>query len=184
QISSLQECSLFIIQQLLVHNITPICVTTSKWKKEEIEKIAPCSVELLQNIMGSNAKKTINQNITHVFDPFFDMNIEYGMHFLQTSGTYITCGLRDQPPFPSINSSTDKESTLRGALAMSIMKNISILGNCLGVKEDLESAVSLHGKHKKMNVIIDSKYELHESINFIRRTFFDPSKFGKCVISL
>lgn len=180
-LSARSNTSLFIIQQLLSYGITPLCLSTSEWSEKEIHKISPSRVELLNNEI--NHKSIINHKITHVFDPFFDMNIGYALNYLQTSGTYITCGLRDQHPLLSTKTPNDAESVIRDALKMSIIKNVSILGNCLGTKNDLESAIQLQDT-KGREIIIDQKYQLEESIDFLKRSFFDPSRFGKCVMQL
>lgn len=180
-LSARSNTSLFIIQQLLSHGITPLCLSTSEWSEKEIYKISPSRVELLNNEI--NHKSIIDYKITHVFDPFFDMNIGYALNYLQTNGTYITCGLRDQHPLLSTKTPNDAESVVRDALKMSILKNVSILGNCLGTKEDLESAIQLQDT-KGREIIIDQNYRLEESVDFLQRSFFDPSRFGKCVMQL
>ncbi|MEK4002882.1 alcohol dehydrogenase catalytic domain-containing protein [Bacillus sp. FSL K6-2822] len=177
--SARSSTSLFIIQQLLSYGITPICLSTSEWSDEEIQKIYPSRVELVSNAMNGASSDIVKQKITHVFDPFFDMNIGDALYYLQTGGTYVTCGLRDQHPLLSNNTPSDAEPMVRGALQMSIFKNVSILGNCLGSKEDLEKAIQLQNK-----IIIDQEYQLEKGVDFVQRSFFDSSRFGKCVLFL
>jgi NADPH:quinone reductase-like Zn-dependent oxidoreductase len=180
-LSARSNTSLFIIQQLLSHGITPLCLSTSDWSDEEIQKIHPSRVESISNAINSESNDIVNQEITHVFDPFFDMNIGYALHFLQTGGTYITCGIRDQHPLLSNDTPRDAEPVVRGALEMSIVKNVSILGNCLGSREDLERAIQLQN-NKGMRIIIDQEYELEKGVDFVQRSFFNSSRFGKCVL--
>lgn len=182
-LSARSNTSLFIIQQLLSHGITPLCLSTSEWNDEEIEKIKPSRVELVSDALNRAPKDIAAQNITHVFDPFFDMNIGNALYYLQTGGTYITCGLRDQHPQLSSDTPSDAEPVTRGALAMSIVKNVSILGNCLGSKEDLETAIQLRNE-KETKIIIDQEYPLEKGVDFVKRSFFDSSRFGKCVLTL
>lgn len=182
-LSARSNTSIFIIQQLLSHGITPLCLSTSEWNDEEIEKIYPSRVELVSDALNRTPDNIIKQNITHVFDPFFDMNIGNALYYLQTGGTYITCGLRDQHPQLSSDIPSNLEPVARGALAMSIAKNVSILGNCLGSKEDLETAIQLRNE-KGTRIIIDREYKLENGVDFVKRSFFDFSRFGKCVLTL
>lgn len=182
-LSARSNTSLFIIQQLLSHGITPLCLSTSEWSDEETQKISPSRVELVSNAINSKANDIVKQKFTHVFDPFFDMNISYALYYLQTGGTYVTCGLRDQHPQLSSHTPSDAEPVVRAAISMSIVKNVSILGNCLGTKEDLESAIQLQDR-TGTRIIIDREYQIEESLDFVQRSFFDSSRFGKCVLIL
>lgn len=175
--SARSHTSLFIIQQLLSHGITPICLTTSKWSDKEKKLISPSRVQSL----NSTENDIVNQKITHVFDPFFDMNIGYALYYLQTGGSYVTCGLRDQHPLLSSKTPIDAEAMVRGALEMSIVKNVSILGNCLGSREDLERAIQLQNR-TGTRIIIDQEYQLENGVDFVQRSFFESSRFGKCVL--
>jgi len=76
----------------------------------------------------------------------FDMNVGHALNCLKTGGTYITCGMRDQHPLLSIDTPNNVEPIVRAALVQSIVKNVSLLGNCLGSTEDLESAIRLQSK--------------------------------------
>jgi NADPH:quinone reductase-like Zn-dependent oxidoreductase len=179
--SARSNTSLFIIQQLLAHGITPICLSTSNWSDEELQKIYPSRVDSVSNVINGESNHIIKQEITHVFDPFFDMNIGYALHLLQPGGTYITCGIRDQHPVLSNETPRDTEPVVRGALEMSIVKNASILGNCLGSREDLERAIQLQN-NKEMRLIMDKEYGVEEGVEFVQRSFFDSSRFGKSVM--
>ncbi|KPN14192.1 hypothetical protein AKG37_08965 [Bacillus australimaris] len=181
--SARSHTSLFIIQQLLSYGITPICLSTSEWSDTEKQKIYPSRVELASNTINSTSNNIVKQKITHVFDPFFDMNIGNALYYLQTGGTYVTCGIRDQHPLLSSDTPINAEAVIRGALEMSIVKNVSIVGNCLGSKEDLERAIQLQIR-TGTSVIIDQKYQFEEVVGFLQRSFFDSSRFGKCVMSL
>ncbi|KOO46497.1 alcohol dehydrogenase catalytic domain-containing protein [Priestia koreensis] len=180
-LSARSNTSLFIIKQLLSYGVTPLCLSTSGWNEEEIQAIQPSRVMSLSSALNNEGNCMSDQQITHVFDPFFDMNIGYALHFLQTGGTYITCGIRDQHPLLSNETPKDAEATVRGALEMSIVKNVAILGNCLGSREDLEGAIQLQTK-SEMGIIIDEEYRIEQGVEFIQRSFFDSARFGKCVL--
>lgn len=177
--SARSATSLFIIQQLIAYGFKPFCLSTSHWSEAEMQRIYPANVEEMNN---SNIFNDTNiYKITHVFDPFFDMNIGHAVNYLQTGGTYVTCGLRDQHPLLSTGTPNSAETIVRGALTQGISKNVSILGNCLGTKEDLENAIALHNK-TGIAPIIDHEYKLNQSVDFVQRSFFDSSRFGKGVL--
>jgi hypothetical protein len=48
---------------------------------------------------------------------------------------------------------------VRGALEMSIVKNVSIFGNCLGSREDLDRAIQLKN-WTGTRIIIDQEYQV------------------------
>lgn len=56
---------------------------------------------------------------------------------------------------------------------MIIVKNVSILGNFLGTKEDLEKAIQLQSK-VRMGPIIDSEYLIEEVLDFVQQPFLIP----------
>lgn len=178
-LSARSVTSLFIIQQLVSYQFYPLCLSTTAWSEPEIKKIYPARVEQIDHGIALN--DPIRNNVTHAFDPFFDMNIGRALHYLQTDGTYITCGLRDQHPLLSNDTPNNVEPIVRGALGQSIVKNVSLLGNCLGTTEDLERAIQLQNI-TKMSPIIDREYKLSQGINFMQRSFFDFNRFGKCVL--
>jgi len=180
-LSARSNTSLFIIKQLLSYGITPLCLSTSEWSDEEVKKVYPSRIETVSRAMKSTPNEVMKQKITHVFDPFFDMNLSYALYYLQTGGTYITCGLRDQHPLLSDSTPKNIEPLVRDALSMSIVKNISILGNCLGTNDDLENAIQLQSK-VRTGPIIDSEYRIEEGVNFVEQYFFSFSRFGKCVL--
>lgn len=167
--------SLFITQQLVAYGFHPICLSTSNWDDVEKQKIHPVQVETLNWIEQEKIK------ITHVFDPFFDMNIGQAVDCLSVGGTYVTCGLRDQHQLLSCNTPKDAEAVVRNAIVKSIVKNVSIIGNCLGTTEDLNKAIKLQ-KESDFKPIIDGVYDTMQGADFVKRSFFDFRRFGKCVL--
>lgn len=173
--SARSATSLFIIQQLIAHGIIPICVSTSEWNDEEKKKIFPA-------ILLKTDDMSMFENIEYVFDPFFDMNIGLAVKYINVGGTYITCGLRDQHPLLSEGTPWSAEPTVRGAVAQAIMKNVSILGNCLGTSQDLKNSLEfLERIH--LTPIIDCEYKIEQSLEFVERSFFKNQKLGKAILS-
>lgn len=172
--SARSATSIFIIRQLLIQGIKPICISTTSWKDYEKEYIYPCEVERLEDV----SLQAMKRNITHVFDPFFDINIENAVNLLQIGGTYITCGLLNQHPLLSEKTPVENEPILRRALTMGVMKNISFICNCLGTDADLQNAINLVEKYS-VRPIIDKSYDVTQYLDFIDRSFFNTNKIGK-----
>ncbi|EGO5824508.1 zinc-binding alcohol dehydrogenase family protein [Enterococcus faecalis] len=172
--SARSATSMFIIRQLLIQGITPICISTTSWTDFEKEYIYPCEVERLEDV----SLQAMKRNITHVFDPFFDLNVENAVNLLQIGGTYITCGLLNQHPLLSEKIPIENEPILRRALSMGVMKNITFIGNCLGTYEDLQNAISLEERFS-VNPVIDKSYNVNQYLDFIDRSFFNANKIGK-----
>lgn len=181
--SARSTTSIFLIKTLLAHNITPICLTTTKWSNKEKRLIYPSIIEKIDKHKYQTLEKIKKKNITHVFDPFFDMNIGDAMYCLDNFGTYITCGLRDQHPLFSSNTPLQHEPKVRNAIRDAIFKNITIIGNCLGKSKDLEDAIKLIEKGS-LHVPIDCIYPIDKGINFLTRTFCEKNKLGKCILEL
>ena len=123
----------------------------------------------------------LRSGITHIFDPFFDMNLDLAMKCIKMDGTYVTCGIRDQHPIISEETPKTVEPIVRIALSQAIIKNVTLKGNCLGGTEDLEKAIDLFYK-KGCAPIIDKVYTVEQGLDFVKNTFFNRRKFGKMVL--
>ncbi|MDG0819669.1 hypothetical protein M4L90_07110 [Staphylococcus equorum] len=131
--SSRSNTSLFLIEQLVKSGVTPICLSTSNWEPFEVQKLGSVIMQRLDKGDHSKTLKSIKKyNVTHVFDPFFDTNINFAMECLQVDGTYVTCGIRDQHPILSEQTPKESGPIIRSALTKCIFKNITFIGNCLG----------------------------------------------------
>lgn len=176
--SSKSATSLFIIKHLLAHGKKPIALSTSTWSKWEKEQVN--NIEILK--MSDFDKSKDFFNVSHVFDPFFDLNIYEAVSQMTTFGTYITCGINNQHPKLSQEKTSRADSNARVALTIGILKNISFLGNCLGTKNDLTSSINMIEKGINVKPIIDQEFDRKDGIHFIEKTFFEGNKFGKCVM--
>lgn len=178
-LSGRSATSLFVIQQLIAYGYKPFVFSTSDWTQEEKEMVHPAEVRVIKKEIRYD--DVIESGITHVFDPFFDMNLSLAMQYLKMNGTYVTCGLRDQHPLLSEEIPKTVEPIVRLAVAQAILKNITIKGNCLGETKDLENAIDLFHT-KGCTPIIDKIYALEQSLDFVKNTFFNKKKFGKIVL--
>lgn len=91
---------------------------------------------------------------------------------------YISCGL--VVDLSSRGQADVEENGLQIAMGAAIMKNLSIMGNCLGLTEDLEHAL-VDFASGKLEVPIDSVFSGEQTNEFLHRTFSDRERFGKVV---
>jgi len=115
-----------------------------------------------------------------VFDPFADLHLSKVVDCMNYNSKYITCGswvAQNRSGQPGI---TDNEKMDDKILPYLILKNIHIIGNCLGHKRHLVKAIQeyLSGK---FNFPIDSIITGNDIAYFFDRTFNDPERFGKVV---
>lgn len=111
-----------------------------------------------------------------VFDPFFDLYFEKLMPFINFGGRYVFCGFYNQ------HSSFDFEEhtkSLYPLITKCITSNISLIGNCLGQKEDIVEAVSDY-LNKYYTPQIDSVYTEDAILDFFTKSFVSE-RFGKVV---
>lgn len=174
--SSRSTTSLFIIQILQSFGINPICCSRKRWNKNELQ-----TVDIGSNISNGELDNFTN-SITHVFDPFFDINLTNATNVLSYGGKYVCCGLLNQLPSSTYDKSVTNYMKFADALKLIVVKNLSLIGNCLGKLDDLVDVIKLFNECN-MVPIIDSEYTIEKKGYFIRKSFFDNEKFGKCVMN-
>ena len=113
----------------------------------------------------------------HIFDPFFDLHLERAVSILAPFGSYITCGLAGQ--------TTAAQSRIPTMIAEPFLiqmmtKNLSIIGNCLGLREDLDRALSDYATGR-ITCCVDSTFSDDASAEFLDRTFNSRERIGKVV---
>lgn len=119
-----------------------------------------------------------------IFDPFFDLHIDRIMHYLKAGGRYITCGLQGQhPEFVDKDRSSSTNSSFNNTLYFAIMRNLTIIGNCIGTSEDLRNGLKLF-EDGLFRPKIDAIYPPEDALRFVEHTFLDKNKNGKVVMSL
>jgi NADPH:quinone reductase-like Zn-dependent oxidoreductase len=116
-----------------------------------------------------------------VVDPFFDLHLESVVEVLRPCGKYITCGLAGQTPNAAKAAGAANGHQLEKVLVAAIGKNLTLFGNCLGVRADLERALSDYAAGSA-SVVVDSAFAGSDQVRpFLDRTFNDRRRFGKVV---
>ncbi|MEO5815222.1 MAG: zinc-binding alcohol dehydrogenase family protein [Gemmatimonadaceae bacterium] len=175
--SATSNTSLSLIAALRLAGVRVIAATASTGCEARLSSLgaeAVVSTEQLGDACRARGE------LAFVFDPFFDLHLERSVELLAPFGTYVTCGFAGQNDATraSVGAAVNAESVMRHA----IVKNLVIIGNCLGAAGDLTDALGawLQGR---MPVVIDSVHRGDDAPAFLARTFVDRRRFGKVVFS-
>jgi D-arabinose 1-dehydrogenase-like Zn-dependent alcohol dehydrogenase len=99
---------------------------------------------------------------------------------MKVNSRYISCGYYDQLNLAQLGEFKYVGKSINELMAECIIKNISIIGNCLGHKSHLEQAIEEYQKGN-FNIPIDSVITGNDIAYFFDRTFNDPDRIGKVV---
>jgi NADPH:quinone reductase-like Zn-dependent oxidoreductase len=115
-----------------------------------------------------------------VIDPSFDLHLGSVISLLATEGRYVTFGSHDQYAEVTGQELTHDLPDVRRVLWEAILKNVHIIGTCLGLTADLQQAIEDY-RTGDLEVIIDSVYADQQPADFLCRSFSAPDRFGKVV---
>lgn len=122
-----------------------------------------------------------NRRITHVFDNFPDVYAFHLCPLLEHSCVYMFAGLLDQGVLfqdrPSFS------LAFAQVLHRFMMKNIRFIGNCLGTRSDISSALSLLSD-SRLSPVIDSVFPFESAEAFITQSFVSRDRVGKAVLDI
>ncbi|NET33073.1 MAG: zinc-binding alcohol dehydrogenase family protein [Cyanothece sp. SIO1E1] len=152
------------LQALGVKRVIPVILNDDEWIKPEL-------VEEIQQEVG---------RFNCIFDPFFDLHIGKMMVALDVGGRYITCGLYDQYADVTGQDFQYRGMSINEILSVAMIRNLQIMGNCIGLKADLEQAIQDY-VHGKLEVVIDSVFQGDQVKEFFERTYNAKDRFGKVV---
>ena len=112
-----------------------------------------------------------------VFDAFSDTYLEYLVNKMNVNSKYITCGIYNQS---SAKINGVKPTNLSLLIAGMMIRNVSLMGNCLGTTEDLVNGLQ---NYKTNKAFIDSVFTEEDKISdFISKSYnLSNDKFGKVV---
>lgn len=179
--------SLFVINALKKYDVNIYATTTSNLFVEELKAMGVKEViKIEKNPNSLLENESIKQFVEKtggfdcVFDPFFDLYLEQAVELMNFEAKYITCGLYDQY-FDLIGQNFTSFSLNTGQImGLATIKNLQIIGNCLGTTDDLKNAVQDYTSGK-LKVNIDSVFTGKQIGKFFDRTYNAEDRFGKVV---
>lgn len=141
---------------------------------ELVQKQFPFVKEIF-SVSENNIPKSLLIDV--VLDSFSDTYVEYLLPQLNLNARYLTCGIFNQSLDKLKNV---KPTNLTLLIANLMMRNISLIGNCLGTTEDLASGLEFY-KTKKL--LVDSIFTNEDSLSaFITKSYnLESDKFGKVI---
>jgi NADPH:quinone reductase-like Zn-dependent oxidoreductase len=176
--------SLFAIAALQQYNVNVYVTTTSidfaqKFYDLGVKQVIAVDLTADTLIPPAVAHK-LNQEIDGfdcIIDPFFDLHIGKVIQKLVDGGRYITCGFYRQ----FIGTAFEYRGLdLKDIMTLVMLKNIQIIGNCVGQTHDLTTAVRDY-VDGKFPVAIDSIWSDDRIDDFFTRTYTAKDRFGKVV---
>jgi len=162
-----------MINDLKNRGVNVYATSTNDSHKEDFFKMGAKDFIPYSNFID----KTVDIKFNAVIDPFFDISLKNVLPFFDFFGRYITCGVYNQHP---LYENIDSEADFKKIMSDCIFKNMSLIGNCLGSREDLENAI-IDYNAGKFDVIIDSVFSGNDIIPFLEKTFSIVPRFGKVV---
>lgn len=119
-----------------------------------------------------------DQKFDVIFDPFIDLYFADLINHINFNSKYIFCGFYQQHPSYKEMDVLSQNSLLT-MYSSCIIYNMSLIGNCLGNREDLEKALSDFSEGK-FHMNIDSVYTGNQLADFFQKSFLEE-KTGKVV---
>ncbi|MBD2179216.1 zinc-binding alcohol dehydrogenase family protein [Pseudanabaena sp. FACHB-1998] len=169
RVYALTSSSKFIdkIQAIGVDRVVPINPNSETWIEPET------ATSVLEETKGG---------FHSIIDPFFDLHIARMLPVMKPEAKYITCGLYDQFTDLTGTQSPDIGISPQSLLYTTMIYNLSIIGNCIGLTSDLAQAIADYAQGN-LHVAIDSVYTGKDVAPFFDRTYNSPDRFGKVVYS-
>jgi|ERR1041385_1438557 NADPH:quinone reductase-like Zn-dependent oxidoreductase len=171
--------SLFALQALKksganVHAVTTNCNTQSKLHDLNIQQVI-----IVKDGDFTEAIRTARSlgGFDVVIDPFADIYLPQLARTMAFFGRYVTCGVADQG---YSTSTPDPCPAFAEWMTQLIVRNVKLIGNCLGLKQDLEAAIQ-DWEDRTFDIAIDSTYTNGQIGEFIHRTYNAADRFGKVV---
>ncbi|MEZ7497838.1 zinc-binding alcohol dehydrogenase family protein [Flavobacterium sp. Arc3] len=114
-----------------------------------------------------------------VIDPLFDIHLGKVIKLMNNDAKYVTCGLYNQ--FPTfLDTKFNQKNSFEDVIKLAMIKNISIIGNCIGLKEDFDLALE-HFIDGKFSILIDKVFTEGQEKEFFDLTYSFKERLGKVV---
>jgi NADPH:quinone reductase-like Zn-dependent oxidoreductase len=179
--SATSNTSLAVINALRHKEINIYAVSSNTQYTDNLIALGVKRVIPLSAMCGNKMRDYIdNLKFDAVIDPFFDLAIDYIIDYIDFNGSYIFCDLYNQYPSFELVEKFDRKMFFLSVFAKCIAGNIRLIGNCLGQKDDLNTAITdyINGKY---DIIIDSILTGEDILPFLNKTFRNTSRFGKII---
>lgn len=185
--SASANTSLFLIAALRRRGVDVYATTSSAHHVPALRALGVTEVlQVSRAADGVRASDTFTEfaaaagGFDYILDAFFDLHLQRSVEVLKPGGAYVTCGLAGQTPYSVKASATDQPLEMRDVMCAVMQKNLSIIGNCIGLTEDIETALADY-RHGAFRPPVDSVFSGTDVALFLDRTYNAPSRFGKVV---
>ncbi len=162
-------------------------LTTSTGFEEKFKKMGIENIQVLNDSTDDLIKSNVfNKFVLEtggfdvVIDPFADLYLGKVTSCMTVDSKYISCGLYDQMKLSQLGQFKYLGKNISEIMNDCIMRNISIIGNCLGEKRHLEQAIDEYLKGN-FDIPIDSVITGNNIAYFFDRSFNDSDRFGKVI---
>jgi NADPH:quinone reductase-like Zn-dependent oxidoreductase len=176
--------------QILARRGAYVIATTSS--KSQHDRILDCGAHSViyspPNPTGPPLAKSLS-DLAHkiggfdcIVDPFFDLYMLQSVGLLTNRGRYATCGALDESRNgPTINESMS-DLEMSEAIALSIVRDQTLLFGCCEQREDLDSAFD-DIADGSLRVLADSSFLDADADKFLVRNYKDAGRLGKVICS-
>jgi len=185
--SARSNTSLFVINALRKYRVNTYATTTSTGLERRLQDMGVREViEVSRSwtpFMTNERLRDIALSLggfDYVIDPFFDLHLDRAIDSLAPDGKYITCGLHEQYQALLGIRGSDEGPMMKRVLLSVLIKNLQIIGNCLGTTEDLKNALQDFSSGA-LKVAIDDVFADNEVGAFFHKTYTANERFGKVV---
>jgi NADPH:quinone reductase-like Zn-dependent oxidoreductase len=183
--------SLFVINALRKHRAAVYAASTSPLFADRLKQLGVREVVTAERAGGDGERAATEHaalaelaasvgGFDCVIDPFFDIYFATAVELLALGGKYVTCGLAGQYQGLAGEPFRSREPDFRRTFVRMISHNLEVVGNCLGLTEDLAAAVRDYAEGS-FRVTVDSVHTGARVGDFFRRTFDARDRFGKVV---
>jgi NADPH:quinone reductase-like Zn-dependent oxidoreductase len=177
--------SLFVVNALRQHQVNLYATTTSKLHEDRLKKMGVREVFRINSDLESfelhpqlNALARDIGGFDCVIDPFFDLHLRRIIDLISAGGRYITCGLCEQYQSLIGQKHDSRLIDLKRILLVALVRNIQLIGNCIGLTEDLSTALQDYASGS-FKVSMDSVFEGEQVGEFFSQTYSAADRFGK-----
>ena len=178
--------SLFAINALKKHGINVYATAAPGGDNPRLRAMGVKEVFVIDRASGPASQEELRRcareigGFNGVIDPSFDLHLGFVISLLAIEGRYVTFGSHDQYAEVTGQELTRDLPDVRRVLWEAMLKNVHIIGTCLGLTADLQRAIEDYGTGD-LEVVIDSVYAGQQPADFLRRSFNAPDRFGKVV---